>query len=67
MCLLWVGFFFLREGEKNKINSIKFALTYLRTTFYTCIQRFAAWRSGGFRSTNVQFSTNVYLKTECSI
>ena len=24
-----------------------------------CVQRFGAWRSGGIRSTNVQFSTNV--------
>jgi hypothetical protein len=31
------------------------------------IERFAAWRSGGFRSTYLQFSTNVYLKTECSM
>ena len=30
-------------------------------------QRFAAWRSGGFRSTYFHFSTNVYLKTKCSI
>jgi len=30
MCAMWVGFpfSFLRVGEKNKINSIKFALSY---------------------------------------
>ncbi|MCB6000486.1 hypothetical protein LIT63_12335, partial [Flavobacterium psychrophilum] len=37
---------------------------FLRESYH---QRFAAWRSGGFRSTYFQFSTNVYLKTESSI
>jgi len=31
------------------------------------LQRAAAWRSGGFRSTYFQFSTKRHLKTECSI
>jgi len=32
MCAMWVGvsIVFLRVGEKNKINSLKFALTYQR-------------------------------------
>jgi len=30
-------------------------------------QRFAAWRSDGIRSTNVQFSTNVNWNSKCSI
>jgi hypothetical protein len=64
----------MRVGQKLNLSlSVRFSvfiiplvicplLCFMSVSFYHYPQRFSAWRSGGFRSTNVQFSTKVQLK-----
>ena len=44
----------------NCQNSIKAFSLMKAFCFKIAVYRFAAWRSGGFRSTYFQLSTNVY-------